>query len=131
VFKINSFSMAGVCHGQNRQFQHAWNVFAEQNAQKHSINYFQSKMKLDGEEEKKNGKYTRLGADYVTPGKNATGNYCMFASKGPSGHTIVMMKHWIPIRLAYKSCTESYGDSYKDSYTCRQPLTMENSTHGS
>jgi hypothetical protein len=26
------------------------------------------------------------------------------------------------IRFVYKSCTESYGDSYADSYTCRRPL---------
>jgi hypothetical protein len=28
------------------------------------------------------------------------------------------------IMFAYKSCTESYGDSYADSDTCRRPLAL-------
>jgi hypothetical protein len=45
--------MSGMCRGENSPFQHAWNVFAEKNVEKDSINYFQSKMKLDGQEEDK------------------------------------------------------------------------------
>jgi hypothetical protein len=26
MVKIDHFSMAGICHGQNCQFQHSWNV---------------------------------------------------------------------------------------------------------
>jgi hypothetical protein len=33
---------------------------------------------------------------------------------------------WIPILFPNVLCTESYGDSYADSDTCRQPLMPKN-----
>jgi hypothetical protein len=36
------------------------------------------------------------------------------------------MKNLIHIRVAYILCTESYGDSYNDSDTCRRLLSHAN-----
>jgi hypothetical protein len=35
-----------------------------------------------------------------------------------------LMKNLIPIWLLGKLFMERYGESYTDSYTCRQPLTL-------